>query len=662
METNGDPKETTSTASKSSSKSSSSSAGLSSTTHATTLAHPHKEADTCCVCLEDLPVDNSTFTRMTCCGKATHVHCKGRFFGSSLSWEQKSKCPQCQVKLPTSAEESVELARGWADKGKAWAQAYLGARYQCGKGFETSYEKAIEYYALAIQQNDPNAMFGLAHMYYHGEGVTKSVEKALELYTQAANQRHASAQCSLGVLYNNGEGVNQSAELAREWWIKAAVQDHENALKMLQELDKQEGRTTPTILCCSTCGKPKTPLRPLHPCKLCRTVQYCGRDCQINHWKKGGHRSECKKLRKAATAATNKPVPTNKEDHDANDGKKQTTSTSGTSTTTTTTNTTATSSSLPPQPDDELSATKSTSKESNDDGMNAKETTTTTTSSSSTGTAFSSSPSLCRHADTCCVCLEDLPVDAIAFARMTCCGKAMHNHCTDNFFGSGLSQKQKSKCPQCQVKLPTTDEKACALNRGWADKGKAWARAGLGNDYFLGRGVEQCYEKAIEYFTLAIQQDDPNAMFGLALMYDRGEGVTTSIEKALELYTQAANQGHASAQLNLGCKYVNGEGVDQSTELAREWWIKAAVQDDEMALQHLQILDKQEGQTTPTILCCSTCGKPKTPLRPLKPCKLCHTVQYCGRECQVQHWKQGGHRRECKKLREAAAAKTVPKE
>ena len=185
-----------------------------------------------------------------------------------------------------------------------------------------------------------------------------------------------------------------------------------------------------------------------------------------------------------------------------------------------------------------------------------------------------------------------------------------------------------------------------------------------GNHYRFGAGVEQSYETAIEYYTLAIKQDDPNAMFQLASMYRNGQSVTRSIEKAIELFTQAAKQGHATTQFNLGFFYVRGEGVHQSTERAREWWTKAAVQDNEKALQLLQGLDKAEGRTTPTILCCSTCGKPKTPLRPLHPCKLCHTVQYCGRVCQVQHWKQGGHRRECKKLREAAAAdaKSIPKE
>ena len=243
------------------------------------------------------------------------------------------------------------------------------------------------------------------------------------------------------------------------------------------------------------------------------------------------------------------------------------------------------------------------------------------------------------------------------FMRMTCCGKATHKHCTDNFFGSSLSREQKGKCPHCQVKLPKNGEEQTERVRGWAEKGKAWAQASLGCKYNLGdAGVEQSYEKMVEYYTLAIQNGDPNAMFDLACMYEKGENFAHSIEKATELYTQAANLGHATAQANLGVFYFKGIGVDQSTDLAREWLIKAVVQDHEKALIMLQYIDTLEERTTPTILCCSTCGKPKTPLRPLKPCKLCRTVQYCGRECQVQHWKKDGHRRECRKLREAAAA------
>jgi hypothetical protein len=140
-------KETTSTASNSTSKSSSSSAGSSSTNP----AHPHKQADTCCVCLEDLQVDHAAFACVTCCGKAIHLHCKDNFFGSSLSREQKGKCPHCQVKLPSTDEEHFDRARGWADKGKAWAQAHVGYKYYHGQGVEKSYERAIEYFTLATK-------------------------------------------------------------------------------------------------------------------------------------------------------------------------------------------------------------------------------------------------------------------------------------------------------------------------------------------------------------------------------------------------------------------------------------------------------------------------------------------------------------------------------
>ena len=107
-------------------------------------------------------MDANAFVRMTCCGKAMHLHCRDRFFGSSLSREQKGKCPHCQVKLVSSAEEHVERARGWADKGKTWAPANLGNKYGLGTVVKRSYEKAMEYYTLAVQNGDPNAMHQLA--------------------------------------------------------------------------------------------------------------------------------------------------------------------------------------------------------------------------------------------------------------------------------------------------------------------------------------------------------------------------------------------------------------------------------------------------------------------------------------------------------------------
>jgi TPR repeat protein len=109
----------------------------------------------------------------------------------------------------------------------------------------------------------------------------------------------------------------------------------------------------------------------------------------------------------------------------------------------------------------------------------------------------------------------------------------------------------------------------------------------------------------------------------------------------------AAEQGFVNAQFNLANLTYHGQGVARSNAMARKWWLKAALQEDEKAIQELNILDQKEGKTTPTLPCCATCGTPKTTRRPLNACSQCHTTHYCNRECQMKHWKEGGHKREC---------------
>ena len=111
----------------------------------------------------------------------------------------------------------------------------------------------------------------------------------------AANQGDAIAQAKLGLLYYQGNGVAQSNDMARKRWLKAALQEDVDAIKNLKILDKQEGKTTPTLPCCAACGTPKTTKRPLHACSQCHTTHYCNRDCQMTHWK-AGHKRVCKQL------------------------------------------------------------------------------------------------------------------------------------------------------------------------------------------------------------------------------------------------------------------------------------------------------------------------------------------------------------------------------
>jgi len=142
-------------------------------------------------------------------------------------------------------------------------------------------------------------------MYYHGQGVDQSYERAAEYYETAARQGHANAQFNLGLFYANGQGVEQSNETARELWMKSAEQGNENAIKSLQRLDKREGRTTPSFIPkpfeCANCYRPHDPSEhKLNACNRCHRVYYCGRECQVKHWKteRNGHKKRCNKKSK----------------------------------------------------------------------------------------------------------------------------------------------------------------------------------------------------------------------------------------------------------------------------------------------------------------------------------------------------------------------------
>ena len=150
----------------------------------------------------------------------------------------------------------------------------------------------------------------------------REMNEVIRMWHMAADQGHAEAQFSLGLMYNNGHGVKQdyheavrlyrlAAEAAR-WFRKAAAQGTAGAEKnaLLAEAELRKQRRTPrpsspvpastatpisSSRTCVNCGAAEmTDSVALKPCSRCKAVVYCGKACQAQHWKLGGHRSVCK--------------------------------------------------------------------------------------------------------------------------------------------------------------------------------------------------------------------------------------------------------------------------------------------------------------------------------------------------------------------------------
>eukprot|EP00984_Skeletonema_dohrnii_P026129 scaffold15425_cov141-Skeletonema_dohrnii-CCMP3373.AAC.2 len=93
-----------------------------------------------------------------------------------------------------------------ANKGRAWAQAYVGTWYLNGmNGFAVDKEKGLKLIEDSADQRDPDGLFEMAMMYLRG-GILDRYElkyesKHLHYLKEAADLGHGSAQRILGVSY-----------------------------------------------------------------------------------------------------------------------------------------------------------------------------------------------------------------------------------------------------------------------------------------------------------------------------------------------------------------------------------------------------------------------------------------------------------------------------
>jgi uncharacterized protein len=129
-----------------------------------------------------------------------------------------------------------------------------------------------------------------------------------------------------------------------------------------------------------------------------------------------------------------------------------------------------------------------------------------------------------------------------------------------------------------------------------AEQGDGEAQAYLGFKYYRGDSVEQDYEQAHRWFSMAAHQGVSFAQLGLGTMYSAGLGVAQDDTEAARWYGKAAEQGNVGCQYRLGTMFHEGVGVKQCCIQAYKWLTLAAMQG---VTQAETLRDRLAGEMTP---------------------------------------------------------------
>lgn len=107
--------------------------------------------------------------------------------------------------------------------------------------------------------------------------------------------------------------------------------------------------------------------------------------------------------------------------------------------------------------------------------------------------------------------------------------------------------------------------------------------------YACGSGVDQDWERAVEWYRKAADLGHVLARISLGNCLREGRGVERDANASFRLYAQAAEQGFADAQCNLGWCYGTGFGVPRSYTMALSWYGKAAAQGNVIAEHNFEV-------------------------------------------------------------------------
>ena len=124
-----------------------------------------------------------------------------------------------------------------------------------------------------------------------------------------------------------------------------------------------------------------------------------------------------------------------------------------------------------------------------------------------------------------------------------------------------------------------------------AKAGEAQAQADLAGAFMkLGNSLDpfgpgKDYKDALFWAEKAEANDNPDAMWILALAYEHGRGVKADARKAVSYFEKGAALENAECQHSLGCEYMTGRNLKQNKEKGFELFLKSAQQGYGLAMR-----------------------------------------------------------------------------
>ncbi|PRD41017.1 peptidoglycan-binding protein [Phyllobacterium phragmitis] len=155
---------------------------------------------------------------------------------NSQATERETTAPQGDAAAPTKTAEKDPLPaipaipdeagpaalREAAAKGDPKALFEIGNRYTDGRGVQSDYAKAGQWYELSAAMGFAPAEYRLGNFNEKGLGVPRDPAKAKTWYQLAAQQGNASAMHNLAVLFAMGPDGTPDNDSAARWFSKAA--------------------------------------------------------------------------------------------------------------------------------------------------------------------------------------------------------------------------------------------------------------------------------------------------------------------------------------------------------------------------------------------------------------------------------------------------------